>query len=146
MVSICYGRRNRASFKLALTIAMTFRRFVKQKSEDYRALGEGYYRLQTEIRERNLTEEALQQSTILFRTVFETSPDAVVITRIEDSTIVDVNSGITAYTGYDRSEVIGRSVIDIGIWKPGSAQDSSGPGLRKRIRSQLGNRFPHQSG
>ncbi|MFZ1201901.1 MAG: PAS domain S-box protein, partial [Desulfobacterales bacterium] len=104
-------------FLLALTIAMTFRRFVKQKSEDYRALGESYYRLQTEIRERSLAEEALRQSTTLFRTVFETSPDAVVITRIEDSVIVDVNPGFKAYTGHDRDEVIGRSVLDINIWK-----------------------------
>jgi PAS domain S-box-containing protein len=64
-----------------------------------------------------LAEEAMQQSNTLFRTVFETSPDAVIITRIEDSVIIDVNRGFTVYTGYDRGEVIGRSVLDIDIWQ-----------------------------
>ena len=49
--------------------------------------------------------------------MFETSPDAVIITRIEDSVIIDVNRGFTVYTGYDRGEVIGRSVLDIEIWR-----------------------------
>ena len=72
-------------------IAVTFRRFLKQKSDDYRALDAAYDKLKDEIKERQLAEEALGQSETLFRTVFETSPDAVVITRIEDSIIVDVN-------------------------------------------------------
>ena len=104
-------------FLLAVTIAMTFRRFLIQKADDYRNLVAAYDKLKYEINERNLAEEALQQSATLFRTVFETSPDAVVITRIEDSIIVDVNTGFKAYTGHDRGEVIGRSVLDIDIWK-----------------------------
>ena len=104
-------------FLLAVTIAMTFRRFLKQKADDYSALDAAYDKLRNEINERKLAEEALEQSATLFRTVFETSPDAVVITRIEDSIIVDVNTGFTAYTGYDRGEVIGKSVLDIDIWK-----------------------------
>jgi PAS domain S-box-containing protein len=104
-------------FLLAVTIAMTFRRFLKQKADDYSALDVAHDKLRNEIDERKLAEEAQKQNATLFRTVFETSPDAVVITRIEDSIIVDVNGGFSTYTGYDRGEVIGRSVLDIDIWK-----------------------------
>ena len=102
---------------LAALVATTFQRFLKQKDDDYSALGATHEKLMDEMKERKLAEEALQQSATLFRTAFETSPDAIIITRIEDSVIVDVNSGFTAYTGYDRGEVIGRSVFDIGIWQ-----------------------------
>ena len=102
---------------LAALVATTFQRFLKQKEDDYNALGATHEKLIIEMKERKLAEEALHQSATLFRTVFETSPDAIIITRIEDSVIVDVNSGFTAYTGYDRGEVIGRSVLDIDIWR-----------------------------
>ena len=102
---------------LAALVATTFQRFLKQKDDDYLALGATHEKLIKEMKDRKLAEEALQQSATLFRTVFETSPDAIIITRIEDSVIVDVNSGFTAYTGYDRGEVVGRSVLDIDIWK-----------------------------
>ena len=102
---------------LAALVAATFQRFLKQKADDYSALDIAHEKLIDEMKERKLAEEALQQSATLFRTVFETSPDAIIITRIEDSVIVDVNSGFTTYTGYDRGEVIGLSVIDIEIWQ-----------------------------
>ena len=102
---------------LAALVATTFKRFLKQKDDDYCALGATHEKLIKEMKDRKLAEEALQQSATLFRTVFETSPDAIIITRIEDSVIVDVNSGFTAYTGYERGEVIGRSVLDIEIWQ-----------------------------
>ncbi|MEJ2058722.1 MAG: PAS domain S-box protein [Desulfofustis sp.] len=102
---------------LAGLVATTFQRFLKQKADDYNALGATHEKLINEMRDRKLAEEALQQSATLFRTVFETSPDAIIITRVEDSVIVDVNEGFTAYTGYDRGEVIGRSVLDIEIWQ-----------------------------
>jgi len=104
-------------FLLAVMIAMTFRLFLKQKADDYNGLDAAYDKLKNEITERNLAEDALQQSATLFRTVFETSPDAIIITRVEGSVIVDVNEGFTVYTGYDRGEVIGRSVLDIEIWQ-----------------------------
>ncbi|MFZ0726820.1 MAG: PAS domain S-box protein, partial [Desulfobacterales bacterium] len=104
-------------FVLAALIAITFRRFLNQKAIDYRSLNLAYAKVTREIQERKIAEEALQQSGRLLRTVFETSPDAIVITRVEDSVIVDVNPGFIAYTGYDRSEVIGRSVPDVDIWQ-----------------------------
>ena len=101
---------------LALLVAATIRRYEKQKEAHYNALTQIHEELKSKIEAKALAEEALHQTNNLFRTVFETSPDAVVITRVEDSLIIDVNTGFTTYTGYDREKVIGWSVLDIDIW------------------------------
>lgn len=49
--------------------------------------------------------------------IFNTSPDAAVITRLDDGEIVDVNDGYTAITGYSREEMAGKSTPAINIWK-----------------------------
>jgi len=49
--------------------------------------------------------------------IFNTSPDAAVITRMEDGKIIDVNEGYLAITGYTREEMSGKSTLDINIWK-----------------------------
>ena len=59
----------------------------------------------------------MRQSELLFRTVFETSPDAIVITRLEDNVIIDVNHRFTDYTGLDRQKVIGRPVDELELWQ-----------------------------
>jgi PAS domain S-box-containing protein len=65
-------------------------------------------RIETEIR--------LRESEVHFRTVFDLSPDAVVISTIDNSTIVDVNEAFIENSGYSRDEVIGKSALDLGIW------------------------------
>jgi PAS domain S-box-containing protein len=104
------------SILLTLLIATTVRRYEKQKAADYDAIKQTHRDLETKIEEHKVTADALRLSHNLFQTVFETSPDAVVITRVSDSVIIDVNSGFSKYTEYGRDEVIGRSVIDIDIW------------------------------
>ena len=49
--------------------------------------------------------------------IFNTSPDAVLITRVNDGYCVDVNDGFTAMTGYSRADVMGKSVLEINLWK-----------------------------
>lgn len=49
--------------------------------------------------------------------IFNTSPDAAMVTRLEDGMIVDVNDGYSAITGYSREEMVGKSSIDVLLWK-----------------------------
>lgn len=60
--------------------------------------------------------EALQVSEERYRTVFETSPDAVMITRMSDGVILDVNQSSLDSAGFERSEVIGRTARELGLW------------------------------
>lgn len=65
---------------------------------------------------RRRFEERLAQSEERFRTVFQTSPDAVCINRLGDGVYIDVNSGFSELTGFTRDEVIGKSSLEISIW------------------------------
>ena len=49
--------------------------------------------------------------------IFNTSPDAVLITRLTDGHFVDMNDGFTVMTGFTRSEVLGKSILEFNIWK-----------------------------
>jgi PAS domain S-box-containing protein len=59
------------------------------------------------------TREAKEQ----FELIFHTSPDAALVTRANDGIIVDVNEGFTALSGFTRDEAIGKSILDINIYK-----------------------------
>jgi len=51
------------------------------------------------------------------RQIFDTNPDAILITRRQDGTFVDVNDSFTALTGFTRADVIGKSTLGVHIWK-----------------------------
>ncbi|MEI7501265.1 MAG: PAS domain-containing sensor histidine kinase [Bacteroidota bacterium] len=51
------------------------------------------------------------------RVIFNTSPDAALITRLDDGKIVEVNEGYTAISGYTREEMSGKSIPEINLWK-----------------------------
>ena len=68
-----------------------------------------------DITERKRADEALKQSEEKFRTVFESSPDAITITRRKDGRFVEVNDGFTKMSGYTREEVIGKSHLELNL-------------------------------
>ena len=49
--------------------------------------------------------------------IFNTNPDAVLITRKTDGRLVRVNDGFTALTGFTPAEVVGKSVLEVNLWK-----------------------------
>jgi len=51
-----------------------------------------------------------------FELIFDTSPDAVVVSRWVDGTVVDTNNRFTALTGFEREDLLGRRVPDIPLW------------------------------
>lgn len=48
--------------------------------------------------------------------IFNTSPDAAVISRLLDGRIVEVNAGFLTMSGYTRAEVINNTTTGISIW------------------------------
>ncbi len=69
-----------------------------------------------DIAERKQAEEALSKSEERFAKAFRVSPDGLLIARLADAVVLEVNDSFVSLSGYDRDEMIGNSTIDLGIW------------------------------
>ncbi|MGA2350616.1 MAG: PAS domain S-box protein [Terracidiphilus sp.] len=69
-----------------------------------------------DITEHKRAELAMQDSEERYRAVFQTSPDALMISRMSDGTVLDVNQSFLDSAGFERHEVIGRTTSELGIW------------------------------
>ncbi|MGD0173176.1 MAG: HD domain-containing phosphohydrolase [Anaerolineales bacterium] len=82
-----------------------------------------------DITGRKQAEAALQQSEALFRTLFELSPDAIVLIDPHDPNspwpIVDCNAAACLMNGYTRDEMIGQSIDIINLAPSGPVQRSA---------------------
>ena len=76
----------------------------------------GSFAVFTDITSRKKAEEDLRLSEEKFAKAFRSSPDAVTITTLKEGRFLDVNEGFLKITGYDRSEVIDHTSIELGIW------------------------------
>ncbi len=70
---------------------------------------------------RNVTalkqaQDSLRSSEVRYRTAFQTSLDAISITRLKEGTYLEVNSALSEVLGYERDELIGHAPSELGIW------------------------------
>lgn len=112
---------------LQLAHAMTEKWLVtqqaRQKLEDLnllvgdrtRALQESNEKLKREMVERELAQEALRISEERLSKAFECSPLPVAILRLQDHGYVEVNAAFLGVTGYDRGELLGHSLWEMGV-------------------------------
>ena len=52
----------------------------------------------------------------LYRAIFEQSPEAMVLTRVRDGVLVDVNQAYLNLCGYSRDRVLGRTAMELSMW------------------------------
>ncbi len=104
--------------------------FLLSMSVNYRL----HHDLEKDIDNRKATEAALQVSQEKFQTAFQASPDSIIISRLADGEMVDVNEGFTRITGYSRDEAVGRSTLDLGIWTETAARSQLAEMLMKDSR------------
>ncbi|MEI7725979.1 MAG: PAS domain S-box protein [Bacteroidota bacterium] len=67
--------------------------------------------------------EDLREANATLEMIFNTSPDAVLITRLTDGCFVRINDGFTKLTGFTRDELIGKTILDVNIWKNSADRD-----------------------
>ena len=73
--------------------------------------------IHTDITERKKAEEARHQSEKMFAATFMASPDSLVLARVSDGKIIEVNDTFLHTMGYSRHEVIGKTAKELGGWR-----------------------------
>lgn len=85
-------------------------------SDQVEALHRSQERLREEIAERALAQQGLQASETKLRRVFETSVDAIAISRFPDRHIIDCNPEFLAITGLTREQALSSSIVEMSFW------------------------------
>lgn len=63
------------------------------------------------------------QDEVAFYELFRNSPDAMIISSLETGQYIDVNESFVQYTGYQRSELIGRTSLELSVWVDSRTRD-----------------------
>jgi PAS domain S-box-containing protein len=74
----------------------------------------------------------LSDSEHVFSQVFQTSPDGISISRMEDGVFLEVNKSFELLTGYTRNELVGKSVHELGMWEDPAIRDELSKQLREK--------------
>jgi PAS domain S-box-containing protein len=72
-----------------------------------------------DITGRKAAEERLRESEARFKRAFASSPAALVISRLEDGQLLEVNETFARLVGRSREELIGRRSVEAGLLGPG---------------------------
>ena len=65
---------------------------------------------------RKQSETALKESNERFSKIFHTSPIGIAISLLADGTFVDLNHAFENIMGYDRTEMLGKTGVDLQMW------------------------------
>ena len=87
-----------------------------------------------DIAERKAADLALRESEQRFAMAFRATPDAMVISRIADGVILEVNDSFVSLTGYTRDELIGNSTLSLGLYADISDRERAVAILKERNR------------
>lgn len=69
-----------------------------------------------DIAERGRIEKALRASEEKLALAFRTSPYAIIISRINDGRVIDVNDALYSLSGFTPEEVAGRTARELSLW------------------------------
>ena len=100
-----------------------------------------------DITDVHRTEELLRRSEERFEKIFQSSPDAIVISRLEDGRYLEVNQRWVELFGFAREEAIGRTAFELGVWVDPADRPRFVTALRERgALRNFESRFRKKSG
>jgi PAS domain S-box-containing protein len=70
-----------------------------------------------DITERHESEQQLRLLEERYEKAFRNSPDSITISDVESGRFIEVNEGFEHITGYQRSAIVGKTSLELGIWK-----------------------------
>lgn len=101
-------------------LAFSFNTMSERLKASYKCLNDEVNQRTSELKhkivELKKSESKLRQSEEKFRFAFQTSPNVITLTSVEDGIYVDINDAFTKLLGYTREEVIGKSSLVLNIW------------------------------
>ena len=78
---------------------------------------EGTVTTMMDITDRRKAEDALRKSEEKFAKAFYGNTANMLLSRVDDGVIVDINDAMLGLTGYSREELIGKSTLKLGFWR-----------------------------
>lgn len=69
-----------------------------------------------DITEHKQAEEAIRESEERFKTAFNASADSIAISRLSDGKAIAVNKAFTKIMGYEESDVLGKTSLEMNVW------------------------------
>ncbi|MBW2001772.1 MAG: PAS domain S-box protein, partial [Deltaproteobacteria bacterium] len=69
-----------------------------------------------DITDQKQAEEALRESELKFRGLFDLSPQAIALTEVETGRLIDVNDTFCKLTKYNKEEVLGKTTTELGFY------------------------------
>lgn len=69
-----------------------------------------------DITAQKQSEKLINESKNRFKSIFDLSPYAIVLTDIEDGYYLDINKAFESFAGFTRDEIIGASVNELSFW------------------------------
>ncbi|HEX7038281.1 MAG TPA: EAL domain-containing protein [Pseudomonadales bacterium] len=111
------------------------------------AAADGALRITGAVEERPRLSPAAAPSDDRFSRIFHSSPDAIVIVRFRDGTILDFNASFTRLLGHTREEAIGRVSSELDLWTdPAERKTLIAEFVRRRQITDAEVWFAHRDG
>jgi PAS domain S-box-containing protein len=81
-------------------------------------------------------DQLLQESEAKFLSMFQSSPDAMLLTRLGDGGVLEVNDQFVSMTGFPAAEVLGRTTTELRLFAEASMRETMAESLRngQRVR------------
>ena len=76
-----------------------------------------------DITERKRAEDALRKSELKLSKIFHSVPVLIGITTLAEGRCIDINETGLRTLGYRREEMVGRTMLELGIWESKSTRD-----------------------
>jgi PAS domain S-box-containing protein len=70
-----------------------------------------------EVTERKRLEEDRRQTRELYTKIFQSSPAALVLSRLDNGHMIEVNDMFVNLSGYSREELIGHTAMEMNLWR-----------------------------
>lgn len=101
-----------------------------RRDNDGRAVG--FCGIARDVTEKKKIEIALRESEESYRRIMELSPEMIVITRVSDGILMSVNDAFSSSTGYRHEEAVGKTTLDLNLYRDPSDRQKVLETLRKK--------------